>query len=156
VVNIADNAGHILSPLIVEAVNVNDTKLLEAAVTGMVNLLQRLDIDVTGSYLTLDPGFDSAENKPLIKTAKMMPAIKPNPRNEQNRHVIGGRRGWHTRCQAIYKQHMAIERCYAWEDTYRKLVIRYEVSQTTFLGWRYLASALINFRECFGKERRKL
>lgn len=141
-----------MSPLIVEAVNVNDTKLLPASVTGLVDLLQSLDIDVTGSYLTLDPGFDSAENKRVIKSAAMVPIIKPNPRNEQNRRAIGARRGWHTRRCGIYQQRFAIERNYAWEDTYRKLVIRYEVLQVTFLGWRYLASALINFRECFGKE----
>ena len=124
--------------------------MLPAAVTGLVALLRRLDIDVTGSYLTLDPGFDSAQNKRLIKAAGMIPVIKPNPRNERNRRVIGARRGWHTRRRKIYQQRMTIERCYAWEDTYRKLVIRYEVLQVTFLGWRYLASAMINFRECFG------
>lgn len=151
-VNIADNAGHILSPLIVDAVNVNDTKLLPSAVTGMVALLGRLGIDVTGSYLTFDSGFDSAENKRVIKENRMIPVIKPNPRNEKNRHKTGGRNGWHTRRHLIYAQRFTIERCYAWEDTYRKLVIRYETLQETFLGWRYLASALVNFRECFGRK----
>jgi len=138
---------------VVEAVNINDTQLLPEAVTGMVELSTQAGLDLTGSCLTLDPGFDSVANKQLIKAAGMVPVIKPNPRNDQNKRRVGARRGWHTRRQDIYKQRIAIERCYAWEDKYRKLVIRYEILHETFLGLRYLAAGLVNLRECLGKER---
>lgn len=135
----------------VEAVNVNDTQLLPEALTGMVTLTKRVGIDLTGSYLTFDPGFDSAQNKRLIMAANMVPVIKPNPRNDQNKRRVGAKQGWHTQRKDIYQQRIAIERCYAWEDKYRKLVIRYEILPETFLGLRYLAASLINMRKCFGK-----
>lgn len=121
----------------------------------MTELLARLDIVIAGSYLTLDPGFDSAANKRLIKQHGMIPVIKPNPRNDQNKRRVGARKGWHTRRSAIYRQRLNIERWYAWEDVYRKLVIRYETRHETFMGWRYLAAALINYRHCFGKKEAK-
>lgn len=122
----------------------------------MTNLLAKLDITVAGSYLTLDPGFDSTANKRLIKQSGMIPVIKPNPRHTKNQRVVGARRGWHNRRRAIYQQRLKIERWYAWEDVYRKLVIRYEIRHETFMGWRYLAAAMINYRHCFGKNERKL
>lgn len=138
------------------AANVHDTQLLPDALTGMTALLGRLEIPIAGSYLTLDPGFDSAENKRLINQAGMTPVIKPNPRNDKNTRRVGAKRGWLTRRQHVYKQRLTIERCYAWEDVYRKLVTRYETRHETFMGWRYLAAALINYRHCFGKEEGKL
>lgn len=121
----------------------------------MAGLLTRLDINISGSYLTLDSGFDSAANKRLIKQPGLIPVIKPNPRNDQNKRRIGARSGWHTRRAAIYRQRLKIERWYAWEDVYRKLVIRYETRHETFMGWRYLSAALINYRHCFGKREGK-
>jgi len=121
----------------------------------MVALAGEAGIDLTGSYLTLDPGFDSVKNKRLIKAAGMISVIKPNPRNDKNNRRVGAKRGWLTRRKIIYKQRLNIERYYAWEDVYRKLVIRYETRHETFMGWRYLAAALINYRHCFGKNEGK-
>jgi hypothetical protein len=140
---------------VVEAVNVNDTQLLPEALSGMIEITSQSGVNLTGSYLTLDPGFDSASNKQLIKAAGMIPVIKPNPRNDKNKRRVGAKKGWLTRRKAIYRQRLAIERYYAWEDVYRKLVIRYETRHETFMGWRYLAAALINYRHCFGKKEEK-
>jgi len=137
---------------VVDAVNVNDTQLLPEALSGMIELTKSAGIKLGGSYLTFDPGFDSAQNKQLIKAEGMIPVIKPNPRNDRNTRRVGAKKGWHTRRKDIYRQRITIERCYAWEDKYRKLVIRYEILPETFLGLRYLAAGLINMRECFGKE----
>jgi len=118
----------------------------------MVALARQAGIDLTGAYLTFDPGFDSAKNKRSIKDAALVPVIKPNPRNDQNARRVAAQKGWHTRRKGIYQQRVAIERYYAWEDKYRKLVTSYEILPETFLGLRYLAAGMINMRECFGKE----
>jgi transposase len=52
--------------------------------------------------------------------------------------------------QEIYQERYKIERCFAWEDSYRKLVIRYETLQCTFMGFRYLAYSMVNLRKLFG------
>lgn len=38
------------------------------------------------------------------------------------------------------------------EIRFRKLVIRYEKLQSTFMGFRYLAYSMVNFRWIFGKD----
>src|SRR3989338_1820226 len=151
VVNIADNAGHILSPLVVAAVNVHDSILLPDSVDRLAHLTQRLGIDLYGSFVTFDPGFDSAANKQRINAAGLIPVIKPNFRNTKDKNIIAERNELFAELKPLYRLRYRIERCYAWEDTYRKLVIRYERLPQTFLGWLYLASAMINFRACFGK-----
>ncbi len=154
-VNIADNAGHIVSPLVVAAVNIHDSILLPDAVGQLSQLAERLGLDLYGSFLTLDPGFDSLVNKQCVGEAGMIPVIKPNHRNTKNKTLVQNREAQFAELKPIYHLRHTIERCYAWEDTYRKLVIRYERLPETFLGWRYLACAMINFRECFGKDETK-
>ena len=51
----------------------------------------------------------------------------------------------------MYKERCRVERCFAWEDTYRKLVIRYERLHATHLGFKYLAFTMINLRWFLGK-----
>ncbi|MBI4812602.1 transposase, partial [Candidatus Falkowbacteria bacterium] len=51
----------------------------------------------------------------------------------------------------IYKERRRIERNFAWKTKYRKLVTRYEKLRCTHLGFRYIAYAMINSREIFGK-----
>ena len=76
--------------------------------------------------------------------------IKPNPRNarQQTRYTMLDE---FASVEHIYKERYIIERCFAWQDTYRKLVIRYEKLQCTFMGFRYLAYTMINFRSIFRK-----
>lgn len=143
--------GHIISPLVVEAVNVHDSRLLPESVAALTQLAQQTGIDLFGSFLTLDPGFDSAKNKRTIAAAGMIPVIKPNLRGTKNPMLIAARISEFADIQPLYRQRHAIERAYAWEDKYRKLVIRYERLRETFLGWRYLAASLTNLREGMGK-----
>jgi len=107
---------------------------------------------LAGVPLTLDPGFDSAENARIITEAGMVAVIKPNFRNTKDKRIIARRTRAFKKHEATYKLRHVIERSFAWEDKYRKLVIRYERLEATFNGFRYLAAALINFRREFGKK----
>jgi hypothetical protein len=102
--------------------------------------------------LTLDPGFDSIENARLITEAGMVPVIKPNFRNTKDKGIIAKRTRAFKKHETTYKLRHVVERSFAWEDKYRKLVIRYERLEATFNGFRYLAAALINFRREFGEK----
>lgn len=105
-----------------------------------------------GSYMTLDPGFDSEKNRTHIREAGLIPVIKPNVRGLKDREKIALKFSVFDEVAFIYRKRHTIECCFAWEDTYRKLVIRYEVLQETFMGFRYLAYSMINFRDVFGKK----
>jgi len=153
---IADNQGNILSPYIVRPVNIHDTRLFDRSFTELLELADFLCLDLNQSFLTLDTGFDDEKNKGLIQSAGLIPVIKPNMRGLKDREKIFAKLDEFNEVKTIYQERYKIERCFAWEDSYRKVVIRYETLQCTFMGFRYLAYSMINFRDIFGGNRRKL
>jgi hypothetical protein len=149
VLTLADNRGNIVAPFVVQAVNVHDIKLFDSSFNNLLEITDELGLDIRGSYLTLDSGFDSWYNKREIACRNLIPVIKPNIRRLQNQKKTNQLLDEFESLKPIYKQRVAIERCFAWEDAYRKLVIRYEKLQSTFMGFRYLAYSMINFRWFF-------
>ncbi len=131
--------------------NVHDTALFPLSLSVLCATAHRLNIDLTGIPLTLDSGFDGEKNITLIKEAGMIPVIKPNFRNTKDKRIIQERTEAFLKVRDIYVLRHTIERSFAWEDKYRKLVIRYERLESTFTGFRYLASAMVNYRGEFGK-----
>lgn len=134
----------------VKSVNVNDTVLFPESFTKLMDTADSLGMNLAGSYLTLDAGFDSLANKTMISWQELIPVIKPNVRGTKDEGkkelmLVGFN-------EEIYKQRINIERCFAWQDTYRKLVIRYEKLEATHLGFKHLAYSLINFRGILGKK----
>jgi hypothetical protein len=151
VLAIADNRGNIIAPLVARPVNVHDSKLFYESFTNLLEIADLLELEIKNSHLTLDSGFDNAETKSEIVFREMIPVIKPNPRGTKDREKINKILNEFALLESIYKERYKIERCFAWEDTYRKLVTRYEKKQCTFMGFRYLAYSMINFRWVFGK-----
>jgi transposase len=138
----------VIAPLVVRPVNEHDTILLRKSVDGLADFASLMDLDLAGSYLTLDSGFDSAYNKWLIRSYHMSPVIKPNRRGTKDEQKLETM--YEDFNEPIYQQRFAIERTFAWQDTYRKLVIRYETLEATHTGFKYLAYSLINLRAVFG------
>lgn len=148
---IADNRGNIIAPLVVKPVNVHDSKLFYESFNNLLELADLLELDIKGSHFTLDSGFDNEETKSEILFRELNPVIKPNLRGLKDREKINKILDEFEPWEPVYKERHNIERCFAWEDTYRKLAIRYEKLQCTFMGFRYLGYSMINFRSVFGK-----
>lgn len=148
---IADNRGNIIAPLVARPVNVHDSKLFYESFTNLLEIADLLELEIRDSHLTLDSGFDNAETKSEIIFRGLVPVIKPNPRGIKNQEKIQKILEEFKSLESIYKERHNIERCFAWEDTYRKLAVRYEKLQSTFMGFRYLSYSMINFRWVFGK-----
>ena len=132
----------------------HDTRLFPDSLFNLLELFDQLNLsfDIRNSFLTLDPGFDSQFNRNLISEFNLIPVIKPNARGLKDRTKRYERLDMFEKYKDIYSQRYIIERCFAWEDKYRKLVIRYEKLQSTHLGFKYLAFSMINFRWFFGKK----
>ena len=144
-----NNKGNIIAPLTTAAVNVHDSVLLSDAFDTLEYIAEQAGLSLVGSSVTLDSGFYSEANHERIWETHMMPIIKPNHRNTKDSAVIAARDDYFNEYRYIYKTRFTIERCYAWEDKYRKLVTRYERLQSTFLGFRLLAYTMINYRSEF-------
>lgn len=113
----------------------------------LIDFADLIGLDLEGSYFNLDAGFDSQYNHNIIRLAGMIPNIKINPRGTKDRDKLYNRLDQFN--EEIYKQRFTIERTFAWQDTYRKLVIRYEKLESTHTGFKYLAYSVMNLRVFF-------
>ena len=141
-----------IAPLVVNSVNHHDTTLFNDSFFGLMEIADVLELDIEGAYLTLDSGFDSEANRVTIRGQGLIPVIHPIRRNTYTQERIDQIFTEFEPYRDIYKQRFAIERSFAWEDVYRKLVIRYERLQCTHLGFKYLAYSLVNLRWFMGKK----
>ena len=133
-------------------VNVHDTLLFDSSFTELLESMNRLGISLVDSYLILDSGFDDGKNRNQIEYSNLIPVIKPNLRGLKDREKINAKLDAFEEVQEIYRERYKIERCFAWEDSYRKLVIRYETLRCTFMGFRYLAYSMINLKDVLGRK----
>ena len=134
----------------IRPVNDHDNLLFPESFEKLIETADLLRLDIFNCYLTLDSSFDSENNKRMISCQNLIPVIKPNPRNagrEKRYSMLDD----FEEVKSIYNERIKIERCFAWQDTYRKLVMRYEKLQCTFMGFRYLAYTMINFRSILGE-----
>jgi len=137
----------VLGPITVRPVNQHDTVILPESLAKLVSFTTQIGIDLPGSVLTLDSGFDSQMNRKLIKEQKLVPIIYPNRRNTKDPVVIA--RLFDCFDKELYKERYKVERTFGWQDTYRRLAISYDRLEETRLGFRNLAYAMINFRFTF-------
>jgi hypothetical protein len=105
----------------------------------MMATFERMHIHVdTETPINLDPGFDSKANVKACLKFGLKPNIKCNPRNSKKAAVAPD--------MPTYKERYVNERAFAWEDTYRRLVTRYEVYARNHLAFTYMAAALTILR----------
>jgi hypothetical protein len=115
-----------------------------------VGILRRQSLAYTGflfrrsqrPYLNLDGGFDSTSNRKAIFNAGMIPNITENPRNRK-RPKRGRKRLFN---QAIHALRDRVERTFAWEDKFKRLLLRFEHLQRRHYGMKLMAYTLINVR----------
>lgn len=128
----------------VRPVNNHDTNLLPESIDGLMDFASLIGMDLTDSYLTLDSGFWSKYNLTYIRKMKLFPVIKPNRGATKDEKKI--KKLYRHFNERVYEQRLKIERIFAWQDTYRKLVFSYERLEATRNGLKYLGYALINLR----------
>lgn len=112
----------------------------------MLEIAELVGLEIKGAAITLDSGFDSERNQTIIEDAGLVPVIKPNRRNIKDGEKLRALFEREDQQKAVYKERYKVERMFAWEDSYRKTVIRYEKRADTHMGFKYLAYSLINLR----------
>jgi transposase len=142
VIAIIDNNGYVLAPLPVAPVNEADTVLLPEGLKALKRVAKRTGLGLDGAYLNLDGGFDSKANRKAIFNAGMIPNIKENPRNRQT-PKRGRKRLFN---KAIHALRERVERTFAWEDKFKRVLLRFEYIQLRHYGMKLMAYTLINLR----------
>ena len=127
-------------------VNKTDTVLFPEGLQALKKVAKDVGVDLKGAYLNLDGGFDSARNRKCIFNAGMIPNIKENPRNRE--HTKRGRKRFFN--EAIHALRMRVERTFAWEDKFKRLLLRFERIQQRHYGMKLLGYTMINLRAFCG------
>lgn len=119
--------------------NHNDLYRIVPQFSRMINQLKHCGIWVENSLLNADKGFDCKKLIRACHRRKLFPNIIENTRNRKK--VKRGRKRFFIR--KIYQQRFVNERCFAWIDSFRTLLIRFDNLDSTWLNWHFLAFALI-------------
>src|SRR6266700_1728409 len=146
VIAIIDNHGYVLAPVPVAPVNETDMVLLPQGLNALKQVAKQVGLDLRGAYLNLDGGFDSAHNRKCICNAGLLPNIKENPRNRKT--PKRGRKRFFN--EAIHTLRMRVERTFAWEDKFKRLLLRFERIQQRHYGMKLMAYTLMNLRAFCG------
>lgn len=142
VIAIIDTNGSVLAPLPVAPVNEAETVLLPKGSKALKRVAKLTGLVLEGAYLNLDGGFDSQSNRKAIFNAGMIPNIKENPCNRKT--PKRGRKRWFN--HAIHALRARVERTFAWEDKFKRVLLRFEYHQRRHYGMKLLAYTLINVR----------
>lgn len=143
VVAICDRNCNIVAPFIAAPGNKNECPLFPEAFATLKTIVKTLGINMMGSIMSLDGVYDSKDNRKRIFNAGMTPNINENKRNRKN-SKRGRKRIFN---QEIYEERFrTIERVFAWEDKFKRLLLRFEVISEIHYGLKCLAYTLINLR----------
>lgn len=116
---IVNNNGNVIAPAGVAPVNKSDMTLLPGSLKTFKRMCRDAGLSLPkGTVLNLDPGFDSRYNRKCVFNAGLKPNIKENKRNRK-RPKRGRKRFFDS---ALYAQRFTIERSFAWEDKFRRVV----------------------------------
>src|SRR2546421_7357283 len=148
VIAMTENNGYVLAPVPVAPVNETDMVLFPEGLKALKKVAKEVGLDLKGADLNLDGGFDSAHNRKCIFHAGLIPNVKENPRNRK-RPKRGRKRLFN---EAIHALRMRVERTFAWEDKFKRLLLRFERIQQRHYGMELMAYTLINLRKFCGAQ----
>ena len=127
-------------------VNTADTVWLPEGLKALQRGAKLTGLDRKGAYLNLDGGFDAQSKRKAIFNAGLIPNIKENPRTRKP-PKRGRKRLFN---QAIHALRERVERTFAWEDKFKRLLLRFEHIQQRHYGMKLMAYTLINVRRFCG------
>jgi hypothetical protein len=148
VVALCDRNCNVIAPMIFAPGNKNESPLIRETIGPLRHMAKAVGFTIAGSTMSLDGVYDCRANRKKIFSAGMKPNINPNKRNRKK--TKRGRKPMFN--LAIFKERFrTIERVFAWEDKFKRLLLRFERISGHHYSMKYLAFALINLRHfCSG------
>jgi IS5 family transposase len=122
--------------LIVTGANVNDGKRLDAVLSAVV-IKRPPPPQRRSKHLCADAGYRSAENLRIIEDHGYIAHVV------DRRHEADAKRHDPTK----KARRWVVEVCHSWFNRFRKLLVRYEKLERSFVALNHLAAAIIAFRK---------
>ena len=143
VVALCDRNCNVVAPLVFAPGNKNESPLIREALKPLKTLAKSVGMFLGKTIISLDGVYDCRANRKKIFNAGMTPNINPNKRNRKSSKR--GRKPLFNK--EIFKERFrTIERVFAWEDKFKRLLLRFETISAHHYGMKYLAFAMINLR----------
>lgn len=147
VVALCDRNCNVVAPMIFAPGNKNESPLIREAMGPLKSIAKAVGFNIKGSTMSLDGVYDCRKNRKKIFNTGMKPNINPNKRNRKKKR---GRKPIFN-LEVFKERFRTIERVFAWEDKFKRLLIRFERISSHHYGMKYIAFALINLRHfCSG------
>jgi hypothetical protein len=109
----------------------------------VMRIVREVGMDLCGTIVSLDGVYDCRANRKPIFNRGMVPNINPNPRGRKQ--AKPGRKPIFE--PDIFKERFrTIERGFAWEDKFRRLLLRFECISGVHYAFKTLACTIINLR----------
>jgi hypothetical protein len=138
-----DRNCNIIAPFIAAAGNRNECPLLPEAFKPLKAISQAAGLELKGTVMSLDGIYDSKSNRKMIFNHGMTPNIPENKRNRKT--TKRGRKRVYS--PEIFKERFyTIERIFAWEDKFKRLLLRFERLSHVHYALKTIAYSMINLR----------
>ena len=143
-----DRHCNVIAPFISAPGNRNESPLLQAALPQVCRIAKTVGLDLNQPTVSLDGVYDSRANRKAIFSRGIVPNIPANPRGRKT--PKRGRKPIFD--SAIFQERFfTIERVFAWEDKFKRLLRRFERISKLHYALKTLAYTLINLRHfCHG------
>ena len=138
-----DRHCNVIAPFIAAPGNRNESPLLLKALPQVTRIAHKVGLNLKNTIVSLDSAYDGRANRKGIFNRGMVPNIPENPRGRST--PKRGRQPFFN--PAIYQERFfTIERVFAWEDKFRRLLLRFERISQLHYALKSLAYTMINLR----------
>ena len=117
--------------------------LLPQALEDLKGFCKKIGLSLKGVIASFDSGYDSKFNRKRLFNAGLIPNIKENRRGRKK--LKRGRKRLYSE-EIFQERFKTVERVFAWEDKFKRLLIRFERISFHHFGLKLLAYTMINLR----------
>jgi hypothetical protein len=132
---------NVVAPFVSAPGNRNECILLIPSLKKIKKITDKLKINIKGSMISLDSIYNSKSNRKAIFNRNMVPNIKLRKCDSDRK----GRKQMYS--ETIFNERFqTIERLFAWEDKFKRVLQRFEFISAHFYAFKMLAYSMINLR----------
>jgi len=143
IVSISDRNCNVIAPFVTAPGNRNESPMFPDAFKSLKRIAKAVGFSLSGCVMSLDGVYDCKQNRKMIFNANMTPNINENKRNRKANKR--GRKRFFS--ASIFKERFrTIERVFAWEDKFKRLIVRFEHISAHHYSMKTIAYTMINLR----------
>lgn len=143
IVAFCDRNCNIIAPFVTAPGNRNESPLFRKALPLVTQIARTIGIDLKGTIVSLDGVYDCRANRKSIFNREMIPNINANPRGRKK--TKRGRKPLFNP-DIFAERFQTIERVFAWEDKFRRLLLQFDRLSKLHYAFKTLAYTMINLR----------